>query len=67
MNKSSTTKKSEKKRQNGDPIRTSSGKAAEKTIKHKEKVKVDRFEKKAKTSVKKEKPNELKIKELQDK
>ncbi len=67
MNKSSTTKKSEKKSQNGDPIRTSSGKAAKKTIKNKEKVKVDRFEKKAKTSVKKEKSNELKIKELQDK
>ncbi len=49
MNKSSTTKKSEKKSQNGDPIRTSSGKAVKKTIK------------------KKEKSNELKIKELQDK
>jgi len=67
MNKSSTTKKSEKKSQNGDPIRTLSGKAAKKTKKDKEKVKVDRFEKKAKTSVKKEKSNELKIKELQDK
>jgi len=64
MNKSSTTEKSEKKSQKGDPIRTSSGKAAKK---NKEKVKVDRFEKKAKTSVKKEKSNELKIKELQDK
>ena len=64
MNKSSTTEKSEKKSQNGDPLRTSSGKA---TKKNKEKVKVDRFEKKAKTSVKKEKSNELKIKELQDK
>ena len=67
MNKSSTTKKSEKKSQNGDPIRTLSGKAAKKTKKDKEKVKVDRFEKKAKISVKKEKSNELKIKELQDK
>lgn len=67
MNKSSTTEKSEKKNQNGDPIRTSSGKAAKKTKNDKEKVKVDRFEKKAKTSVKKEKSNELKIKELQDK
>lgn len=67
MNKSSTTEKSEKKSQNGDPMRTSSGKAAKKTKKDKEKVKVDRFEKKAKTSVKKEKSNELKIKELQDK
>lgn len=60
MNKSSTTEKSEKKSQNGDPIRKSSGKAAKKTKKDKEKVKVDRFEKKAKS-------NELKIKELQDK
>lgn len=67
MNKSSTTKKSEKKSQNGDPIKTSSGKTAKKTKKDKVKVKVDRFEKKAKTSVKKEKSNELKIKELQDK
>jgi molecular chaperone GrpE len=67
MNKSSTTRKSEKKSQNGNPISSSSGKAAKKTIKNKEKVKVDRFEKKAKTSVKKEKSNELKIKELQDK
>lgn len=67
MNKSSTTKKSEKKSQNGDPIKTLSGEAAKKTKKDKEKVKVDRFEKKAKTSVKKEKSNELKIKELQDK
>ena len=67
MNKSSTTKKSEKKSQNGDPIRTLSCEAAKKTKKDKEKVKVDRFEKKAKTSVKKEKSNELKIKELQDK
>jgi len=67
MNKSSTTKKSEKKSQNGDPIRTLSGEAAKKTKKDKEKVKVDRFEKKAKTSVEKEKSNELKIKELQDK
>jgi len=64
MNKSSTTEKSEKKSQNGDPIRTSSGKAAKKS---KEKVKVDRFEKKIKASVKKEKSNELKIKGLQDK
>ena len=67
MNKSGTTKKSETKSQSGDPIRTSSGKAVKKTIKNKKKVKVDRFEKKAMTSVKKEKSNELKIKELQDK
>ena len=67
MNKSSTTKKSEKKSQNGDPIRTSSGKAVEKTKKDKEKVKVESLGKKAKTTVKKEKSNESKIKELQDK
>ncbi|MBA7511783.1 Protein GrpE [subsurface metagenome] len=67
MNKSSTTEKSEKKSQNDDPIKASSGKAAKKTKKDKVKVKVDGLKKKAKTTVKKEKSNESKIKELQDK